>query len=128
MEDNCAVLLLVDAQSPPRMLPGSLTGLGLLVDSPPAANDLFYVHGGAGSAHRDETRLRLRGGHSRQRTHLRVGELLARQRFRQSRKRPQPPRDPYQFAGGTGSETHPPAEPVCARAEAGVPAATRVEL
>src|SRR4030095_2121526 len=128
MEDNGAVLFLVDAQSPARMLPGSLTGFGLLVDSPPAANNPFYVHGGAGSAHRDETRLRFRGGHSRQRAHLRVGELPTLQRFRQSRQRSQRPCDPYPFASSAGGKSHSPAEPMCTREKPAVPTATSVEL
>jgi len=78
--------------------------------------------------HRQQPGFRLRGRHAGQGTHLGVGQVPARQGLRQAWQRRQRARDPDALPRGAEVEPHAPGEPVRARAEAGIPAAARVEL
>jgi len=110
------------------MLPGGLAGLRLTVHPPPAADDPLDMVSGAGAAHREQPLLGLGRGHARQGPNLGVGELAAGEGLGQQGQRAQRARHSHVLAGRTGGESHPPAQPRGARAEACVPAIAGVEL
>ncbi|MEX2220790.1 MAG: hypothetical protein WEG40_03240 [Candidatus Rokuibacteriota bacterium] len=127
-QDHRAVLVLVDMQGPTRVLPGGLSGFGLVVHPPPAAHDALHVAGRARAPHREQSGFRLRRGHAGQGAHLGVGQLPASQGLGQAGQRPEGARHPDPLAGRAQVEAHAPAQPVGAGAEARVPAAAGVEV
>jgi hypothetical protein len=123
-----AILPLVDVQRPARVLACRLARFGLPVHPAPAPHDALHVDRRPRPPHCEEPGFGLRGGHTGQGAHLGVGELAARQGLGQGGQRPEGPRHPHALAGGARGESYAPGEPVGARAEAGVPASTGVEL
>jgi hypothetical protein len=81
-----------------------------------------------GLADGEETRFGLGRRHPGQRAHLGIRELAARKRPGQSRQRGERACDADALARGAGVESHTPRQPVRARAKAGVPPVSRVEL
>ena len=122
-----AVLVLIDVQRAAGMLTMSLAGLGLVVHPPPAAHDALHVLRRARTADRHEAIFRLRRGHAGQLADLRVGELAAGERLRESRQRAERAGHADVFTRSTGREAHTPGEPGRAGPEAAVPSAAGVE-
>ena len=87
----------------------------------------FHVRRRARERHVEQGLLVLRGGHPRDRAHLRVGDLAAAHGVAQLGQLPEGARHPHVLAGGPQREPGPPAQPLRAR-EATVPALPLVEL
>jgi hypothetical protein len=107
---------------------GGLANLGVPVHLTPALDDALHVHGTATASHAQQASFRLRGGDTREGPHLRVRELSAGERLGQSRQRRKGVRDAHVLPGSSRRHADPPRQPFRAGAEAGVPAAARVEL
>ena len=93
-----AVGILIDVQRAARVLPRGLVALGLSIHMAPAAHDPLDVLRCTGTSHREQALLRLRRSNPRYRSHLRVRDLAARERCRQTRQRPERARHPHALA------------------------------
>ena len=127
-DDRHTVFVLIHMHGAGRVPPLGLTRLGDAIHSPPAANDPLDVGGGAGPPDREQCFLGLGRRHPRQRPDLRIRQLTAGERLGEPRQRPERACHADPLAGSAPIESHAPAEPRGARAEAGVPAAAGIEL
>src|SRR5712664_932042 len=113
---------------PAPVAPRCLLRFSLAVHRAPAADDTLDVLGGTGPAHCEQSLFSLRRRDAGQRPNFRVRELAARERLRQPWQGPQRARHADALASRAPIEAYTPREPRGARAEPGVPAATRVEF
>ena len=127
-DDHHAVIVLIHVQGPACVPLRRLQQLRPPVHCAPAADDPLHVRRRAGPPHDEQPLLRLRRRHARERAHLGVRELSARQRLRQPRQRPQRPRHADALPRGPEIQPHAPRQPLGARAEAIAPAAALIEL
>src|SRR5262249_24769162 len=125
---NHPVLPRIDLQRPPLVSRPRLLGLQLPVHPPPPPDDLLHVRRRPGLADLQESLLRLRRRHPRQRPHLGVGQLPARQRRRQPWQPTERPGHPHPLPGRPRVQPRPPGQPVGARPAAVPPAAPGIEL
>ena len=118
---------------PGGQVPGQMAGVGLLrsdhaIGSPPGTHDPLDVRRRARQGDIKEPLLRLGRRHTRDSSHLGVGDRPARHRGADKGQSWQRPGHPYLLARGTKVDSGAPVEPVGARQEAVVPAATFVVL
>ena len=126
-DDHHPVLVHPRPQLAARLLPPFLRLLHVPVDAPPRPGDPLHVRRRARERHVEQGLLVLRGGHPRDRAHLRVGDLAAAHGVAQLGQLPEGAGHPHVLAGGPQREPGPPAQPLRAR-EATVPALPLVEL
>jgi len=127
-DDDHAVFVLIHVQGAARVAPRGLPYFRLPIDPPPAADDALDVLGGAGPADGEQPLFRFWRRDAGQRTDLRVRQLAAAERLRQSWQRAQRASYPDALAGRAPVEPDAPRQPRGAGVEASVPAAARVEL
>ena len=123
-----AVLIGEHVERAASVLLGLLGPFRVPIHPPPPPDDSLDVRRRPRPPHLQEPALRLRRSHPGQRPHLGVGQFTSGQCPGEERQRRQRPCDPDPLASRTQIEAHPPAQPLRARAEPGVPAAAGVEL
>jgi hypothetical protein len=128
MDDDHAVLVLVDLNRSRRMLAPGLREIRIAIALTPAAYDTFSLRGGDGPSNGEEASLVLRGGDPGQRTHLGIGQLASLERLGQVRQGPERSGDAHPLPRSAKIQPHAPGQPVRAGAEARAPSAPIIEL
>src|SRR5262249_23390643 len=128
VDDHHPILVVKHVKGPTAVALRGLPCFGDAIDAAPAADDTLDVLSGAGPAHRKQSLFGLWRRDASQRAHFRVRELTAGERLGEPPQGAQRFGDAHTLASRAGIETDAPREPCGTRAEAGTPAAARVEL
>ena len=127
-DDQHAVFILIHVQGAVAVSQRRLLILCIAIDSPPAAHEPLDVGRRAGFGECEQTLFRLRHGHARQGSDLRVGELAARQRRSQAGQIRQGARHADTLSRGAQVHADAPRQPLGTRFEAIGPASANVEV